>query len=408
MPGLTLTLADAVLKEDYEGPVRKVINDEVVALAQFEKNTRDLVGRRAIIPLHVSRNTGVGSRLENEVLPEAGNQGSVDQIVSLRSHYGRVRLTRQVISRMAKDRGAFVRAIRFEMDNLRSDCVRDQNRQLWNTAADGRLAQCGTTSASTTVVLASTTPEQMLVNIAEGMRIDIGTSANPQAVAANRRVTAVDFTNKTITIDGAAVTTSSSHYVFRQGNGGSGSSQRELTPIPVAVDDSGDYFSVSPTTYWQWAAIVESNSGTNRPLSENLVTKAVMRSQNRSGVKDAHTLYAEDGVYRAAVNAMQARHRIVNTLDLKAGHKAVAYVVGGREMPLVAERDAPPNKLFGIHHGSFTEYVGEDWQWEDLDGNVLQRSSDSTHTFEGIYFKFSEVATSRRNAHWVIEDLEAA
>jgi hypothetical protein len=63
---------------------------------------------------------------------------------------------------------------------------------------------------SNLVVLNALTPEQMLVNFAEkGYRVDIGTVANPQAVAANRAITAVDIANKTITIDGGAVTTAS-------------------------------------------------------------------------------------------------------------------------------------------------------------------------------------------------------
>jgi len=405
--GQNLTLADAALKEDYNGPLRKIINDRVALIAQFPKNTRDLVGRRAIVPLHITRNTGVGSRLENEVLPEAGAQGAINQIINLRSHYGMIRLTRHVISRMDKDRGAFVKAIRWEMDGIKSDCIRDQNRQAWSTS-DGKLATCGVTAAATVIVLATTTSEQQLVNLAEGMRVDIGTVANPQLRAANRKVTAVDFTNKTITVDGGAVTTAGTDFVFRQGAGGSGANQRELTGVQTQIDDTGSLFGVDPATYWQWAAIVEGNGGTNRPISENLVTKAVMRSHNRSGIDGKHTLWAEDGVYRSAVNVLQARHRIVNTLDLKGGHKAVAFVVQGDELPLKNERDAPPNKLWGIHAESFTEYIDEDWQWEDLDGNVLHLAPDRTHNFEALYFKFNEIATERRNAHFCIEDLEAA
>src|SRR5258708_4785036 len=143
MAGQTLALADAVLKDDYEGPVREQLNNQCKLAMQVGKNTTSFVGRRAVVPLHVSRNTGVGARLEGEVLPAAGAQGTVDVFVPCRYNYGRIRLSKQVITRMASDRGAFVRALDLEMNGIKSDNGRDYNRQLWATS-DGKIAQCGT------------------------------------------------------------------------------------------------------------------------------------------------------------------------------------------------------------------------------------------------------------------------
>jgi hypothetical protein len=326
--------------------------------------------------------------------------------VSLRSNYGRIRLTRQVISRMDKDRGAFERAVTSEMDGMRDDSGRDYNRQEWGTS-DGVIAQCGTTTAATLVVLNALTPEQIMVNFAEGMVVDIGTIASPQTIAAARTITAVDITNRTVTISGAVVTTSNLHFLFRAGSGGSGANQRELTGTQTMVNDTGALFGVDPATVFSWASIVEANGGTTRPVSENLVTKAMMRSRNRSGAAN-WGLYCEDQAYRAAVNNLSAKHRIVNTLDLKGGHSAVAYVLGGKEYPLICERDAPVGKMYGLAHDKLVEYIDEDWQWEDMDGSALHMAMDGTHCFEAYWFKFSEFATSQRNAHFRIDDLELA
>lgn len=407
MAGLNLSLADAVLKDDYQGPIRKQINDECKVCSQAVRNTSDLVGRRAIVPLHMTRNVGIGARLEGEVIPVAGNQGTTTQIVNLRSNYGRMRLSRQVISRMESDRGAFTRAVKLETDGLKDDSARDYNRQAWGTS-DGKIATCGTTSGSTTVQLATTTPEQIMVSLAEGMRIDIGTVASPQTVAANRTITAVNITSRTITISGAAVTTSSSNFIFRQGSGGDSTNQRELTGLQTIVDDSGILFNVDPSTYFQWASIVEDNGGSgNRPLSENLVQKAAMRARARSG-KDIDQLWCEDGVYRAAINLLTAQKRFVNQTEVKGGATGVEFGTAGSMTVLMHDRDCPPNKIYGLATAELTEYVDEDWQFEDLDGSVLQRATDGTHAFEAIWFKFSEMATSRRNAHFVIEELETA
>ena len=405
---LTLTLADAVLKEDYKAPLRKQINDMCVLSAQVAKNRDDIVGRRAVIPLQVGRNTGVGARLEGGTLPTAGNQATVDAFVPVRSNYGRIQLTRQVISRMEKDRGAFVRAVALEMDGLRDDNARDYNRQLWGTS-DGVIAQCGASGPSTAVQLAATTAEQVLVNFAEGMLIDIGTVANPVSISAARRITSVDFTNKIINIadGGANVTVTAAAFLFRSGAGGTGANQAELTGVQTQVLDTGALFGVDPATQFSWASINENNGGTARPVSENIVNKVMMRSRNRGG-STGWALYAEDQAYRAAVNNLAAKHRIVNTLNLQGGHSAIAYVLGGKEYPLIAERDCPVGVMYGIDHSKFTEYIDEDWSWEDLDGSVLHLAPDNTHRFDAIFFKFSEFATTQRNAHFILKDLELA
>ncbi len=404
--GLNLTAADAVLKDLYEGPVRKQINDNCKLTAQVTKNKKDFVGRRAVIPCHMTRNTGVGSRLEGEVLPQAGNQGTTVQYVQTKGHYGRMRLSRQVISQMGSDKGSFVRAVDFETQGLKADCARDYNRQLWGSST-GAIASCDTTSASNTIELLTSTPEQVLVNIAEGMRVDIGTAADPQAVAANRKVTSVDFTNQRIVIDGAPVTTSTSHFIFRQGSGGTGAGQREVTGVQTIVSDSGTLFNIDPATYWQWKSIVESNSSTNRPISENLIAKAMHRTENRSGMT-VDMLWAEDGVYRSFANLLQAQKRFVDTAQLQGGHKGLEVAAGGDSTVLTKDRDCPPNKLYGLSTESLCEYVNEDWQFESLDGDTLRLANDGTHAFEAIWFKFSEFATVRRNAHFLISDLEAA
>ena len=402
--GLTLSLADAVLKEDYKGPVRKQINDRTKFIAQVENNTEDFAGRRAIVPCHIGRNSGIGYRKEGETLPPAGNQQTIDAIVSMRYGEARIKLTKQVIAHMAKDRGAFIRAVKLETDGLVKDVSRDRARQVWATTV-GTMAQCGTTSASTTVQLATTTPEQALINLREGAVIDIGTTSSPQSVATGRRVTAADLTNKTITIEGAAVTTTSLHYISRYGSGGTSTDQRELTPWSTLCG-TGTCQSLDGATYPAWQSVVDTNSGTTRPFTEALIEKTSHRAENRSGMV-ANTVYAEDGTYRAVAQHLKAYQRIVNQVTLKGGHKGISFNFGGDEdVTLVRDRDCPPKTLNGVAPGAISRYVLEDWTWEDEDGNVLRLATDSTHTFEAIYYGFEELAVHVRNALWRIEDVE--
>ena len=82
MTATTSTL-DAALKEYYLPPAREQLNNENMMLAQIERSTQHVEGRRAVLSLHVSRNTGIGARGEGEALPTAGSQGFAAQRVGL-------------------------------------------------------------------------------------------------------------------------------------------------------------------------------------------------------------------------------------------------------------------------------------------------------------------------------------
>ena len=100
------TLSD-ILKEFYLGPVQEQLNNEVMVLDLMTKSTVDWNGRVAIIPIHVSRNTGVGYRAEgtstvNALLPAAGDQGYQRLQVNAHFLYGRFQITGPAISAAGK------------------------------------------------------------------------------------------------------------------------------------------------------------------------------------------------------------------------------------------------------------------------------------------------------------------
>src|SRR5213596_2734850 len=118
MAGATLTTADSALKEDYQPAIREQLNNKVFILSQIEKNSKDVEGRRAVLSLHTSRNSGVGARAELGTLPTAGNQGYVEERVGMRFNYGRLQVSGPVIRGMKSNAGSFTRAVDSETKGL--------------------------------------------------------------------------------------------------------------------------------------------------------------------------------------------------------------------------------------------------------------------------------------------------
>jgi hypothetical protein len=158
---LNVTTASASLKDVYLPVVRDQLNRSNWLLGQVEKNTEDFEGDRGVLDLHVGRSSAVGFRTDGQALPTPDRQKRVKSYVDMRYSYGTIEVTGPTIRKMKSDRGSYVRAVESEMKGITDDLKRDWSRALFGTG-DGVLAATGTTTASTTVVLASTTPRAIL------------------------------------------------------------------------------------------------------------------------------------------------------------------------------------------------------------------------------------------------------
>jgi hypothetical protein len=401
---LTLSAADSALKEDYQPAVREQINQAVMALQQFEKNSTDIEGRRAVLSVHTQRNSGVGARLDGGALPTAGNQGYREERVPLHFNYGRIQISGPTIRAMKSDRGSFVRAVDSETKGVTNDVRRGVNRQVFGTA-DGVIASTAANTTVTVVQLAATTTLVQMRQLEVGMIVDIGTVAAPTTDATARTITAVSLSALTITISGAAISTSAGDKVFVTGSGGAvgGVGQAEISGLQAIVLDSGLIFNIDPSVNPIWASVNNNNSGTLRAPTENLLAK-VMHTVKISGGEDLNLWLTSDGVFRAYSNNLTAIKRFPNTLTLKGGFEALSITAGGGEVGLAWDRDAPSNTAFGLNTSHLIQFQMSDWEFMQEDGSVLFRVA-GFDAYEATLFKYHELATDKRNAHAVVKDL---
>lgn len=414
----TLSTVDAILKDDYKEYLDN-LNNANFLLSQIEQRKDTVQGRIARHAVHLGRSSGVGARSETGSLPDAGNQSFATVPVPVRYIYGRIQLSGPTIKQAVTDRGAFIDALDAEMEGIKNDAMKDVNRQLWGTS-NGVIAQCGTTTSSTTVVLASSTGSTALRQLFfdGGMVVDIGTVASPFTIAQARTVTAVDETNKTITISGNAVSTTSSHFIFRSGAGGAsnnsgqpGDGQVELTGLQTIVDDTAVLHTINPSTQPKWKAYVNANGGTNRSVTESLITGSIMKTLTNSGKKPSLLVSAE-GVNLAISNLLLSLKRNMEQTQLKGGYAGIQFyspsVSGkGDESPTVlyADFDCPNNRLYGVNPEVLVFHqVGDGFQFMDMDGAVMNRKPDRD-AYEATLFMYGELACKQRNAHFVIKDL---
>lgn len=310
----SLTSLSAILKNQYIGPVREQLNNEIILLNRIEKDSESVVGKNFTIPLHYSRNSGVGARAENASLPTAGQQGYKEAIVPMRYLYGRIQISGQSIKAARSNEGAFLRAVDSEMKGVTKDLKADLNRQLYNDGT-GVLTTCGTTSNSTTVTVDSTK------YLSVGMIVDIRVKSTGVAVTNGTAVTILTIASATTFTVADAVTTDNTHGVYRAGN--RNNEVMGLAGIAATTDPiSGGLHGLDVSTYAWWKGIVNSNSGTNRAISEVLLQK-VIDDVETTGSGKVSAMYTSHGV-RRAYQALLTSQKIYQNVQKFNGGLSIA------------------------------------------------------------------------------------
>lgn len=410
---LTRTTADATLKEFYLPMVRNVLNNEVFLLSQIEQNSEDVEGRRAVLSINTNRNHGVGARAELGALPTAGQQGYSEQRVTLRYNYGRIQISGPTIRSMGSDRGSFTRAVQSETQGVVRDLKSDVNRQLFGTS-NGVIATCGTTTAATLLVLAAATPLSAMRQLQIGMTIDIGTVADTNVISVTpRTIEIVNVTARTVEISGAAVTTSASHFVFREGAGGidGGEGQKELTGLQTQINSSGTLWNIDPTTVPNWVSFVNDNAGTPRSVTEDFFIEADQEVNIASG-EQINLWITSAGVSRNVAALFTALRQFNTPTELPGGYRGLNMSsisqgqTGANTVSMVWDKDCPDNTAFGLCTKRMQNYRMSDWEFMDEDGAVLNRVA-GVDAYEATLFNYMECATDARNAHARINDLTA-
>lgn len=407
MPATLATVAE-LLKEVYQPRIREQLNNDIVTLKRITRSnaniTNETNGKYVTFAVHTRRNSGIGSRYEDEALPAPGQQKHANARVQLKYAYGSVQLTGQAISLTDTDPKAFAKALDTEVNGLKTDVQKDMNRQIYQDGS-GKI---GTIRA---VVTSATLPvdDARLFQISEV--VDLITLPNTVAQAA-RTVTAVDLTDgaNTVTVSGATITTVVGQILTRTGSGVGASGNRELTGIGAIVSNSGTIYNIDPTVEPEWKSVVNANAGTPRALSEGLMIRVSDDVRTRGGSTTVG--FTSLGVRRAYFNLLSQTRSTVNTQDFKGGFTGLAFTTDKGEIPIVSDVDAPLGKIWFLNEDSFTYYRDQEWNFLDRDGSMWKQFRDSSgNPYDKWYAnlaEYHELGCDRRNSQGLLSDITEA
>lgn len=387
----TMTTVDGILKEVYGPRLEDQLQNEVIALKRIERSSEGVVetagGRYVDFPVRVSRNTGIGYRNENEQLQNSGQQGYAAVHVPLHYGYGRVRITGQVMELAQKNFQAFASGLDNEMNYLKDDVAKDCNRIAYGNGV-GLLATITDVAASTV----HTVDTAQYLEI--GMNVDVLTISNGATVILANPIVDINGLSVTFTTTFTGAATAG---LFRQGNYG-----REPAGFAIICDDTLALHGLNPATQRKWAAYVNANGGTNRPLSEGLMIQVCDQIRTKSG-KRPSAIFCNLGVRRAYFNLLTQQRRYTDTKEYAGGFQGLPFNYG-TEIPVVEDVDAKFNRMTFLSEPELTIYRTQPWHWADDDGTILKWVRDFD-AWEALFKQYWEIATDQRNAHGDLRDI---
>jgi hypothetical protein len=168
------------------------------------------------------------------------------------------------------------------------------------------------------------------------------------------------------------------------------------------VNNTGVYETVDPVAINVWKAVVDSNAGTGRNLSEGLMITNVDKVRVNGG--STSLLLTSLGVRRAYFNLISQMRTFVDTVEFTGGFKGLAFTTDAGEIPLISDPDAPRGTIWGLSEKNIKIYRESDWSFMARDGSMWDRMVQKDG-YEGKMYQYSELATDRRNTHFRIDDI---
>ena len=402
-----LATFNAVLKEDYLGPIRDQINQSTILLNRLKRNEEDVGGRFAVVPLHTGRNSGVGARADGGALPAAGRQQYNNAQFITAYNYGRIQITGPTIKVSRKDKYAFVKAIDSEIKGMVKDMKDDNNRQLFGDRT-GVLATCAVVPAA--AAGATTVTVDTAMYIQTGMLVDFVDVANivpggrrAGTAAAGYPVVARTATTVTVTGDLAGAGVVATDRIVRQGNYllemmGLGGIVSNANPGPAAAPILVGNLDRTLAANGFWNANIMANGGVLRNLTLDLLQQAFDASEIEGG--EVSMIMTTYNIRRRYLALVKADNRFVNTKEYDGGYSALEY----NDKPLFVDRHCQPNRIYFLDESCIEFYRMSDFDWMNENGTVLDKVA-GVDAYEAVLYKYATLGSSACNNQTLLTDL---
>ena len=266
---------NATWKEVYAPEINKLIPSDIVIMKEVAFNTADKLGDKFIEPVQVQAPQGIthlGTASSVETLLSAAAGKYVEAQIDGYGLVGRESISYSTAAKMASDKAAFVKWANLIAPSLKESVMkRLEIEAIWGQHLTGLGVISGVSDSSGTCVctISAATWSAGIWGGMEGATVDVldGTFANKINTNAKLTVSAVDFTNKTVTVTGNSTDSAAlraAHVIVFEGSvtaGGTPVYKGMVVLVKQVSNTSATIWNIAAGTYSLWKGNSYSTTG---------------------------------------------------------------------------------------------------------------------------------------------------
>lgn len=402
--GDSTTTASGILKDYYEGPIGKLINEEHPFASRIKPLTKGWVGNQLKYGIVTARNHGSRGISPTGKVPVAGNVGTANTTITAKVIAGRAQIDVALINAAKTDKGAFIEGIDLTMTGLKESCQNSFNRQLIGRSySASSVYTTGLLAKVTTGVSSATQTFDTNQYFEVGRSYYIGTTTQIAAVSGGVSGTVLSISDDGVTVVfTASITTVTNDYVAQYDANGVGYTF-EFSGTEHMVNNANDNFlGVDTGVNPAWASTVKGNSGVSRALTFRLLDMTNDSIKVASGAQPDLMLVDESFV-REYHELIRADIRY-NPGQMAGGDINTSYTHFGKKVEMVVDRLAPRGKATFLNTSALNLALRQPWKFMEDDGAILSRVPEY-RAYEMVYSTEGELATNSRNKHGKLTDI---
>lgn len=380
---INLTNADNALKTLYLDAVSTQLNNTVnPLLAKIKQSTNDVWGKEVRKLAIYGMNGGIGAGSEDGDLPSSTGNNYGQMVTTLKNLYGTIEISDKAIRASEHSSGAFVNLLNSEMEGLIRAGSFNFGRMLFGDGS-GIIGTVDVREGNVVSLLS-------VKNFIEGMVVDFR-RPDGTIVAEGRRIASVDRENNSITIAGSSLNgiVDYADIITVQG-----SYNNEITGLGAIFGDNDTLYGLKKSENSWLKPYVQRGVG---EISEMVIQKALDSIEEASG-SAVNFIVCSWGVRRALQKLFAANKRVVDTIELEGGFKALSY----NGIPIIADRFCPNETMYLLNTNDFTLHQLCDWQWLTGDDGKVLKQIPGKPVYTATLVKYADLICARPNGQGVL------
>jgi len=307
------------------------------------------------------------------------------------------------MAKTKNETGAFLQALKSELDGIRNDLKKDLARQVYgNGTAVVATVAAGAGNSTTVAIVGSEVLRKG--QLYPGFVATIYDASATADLAGTHTISSVDLSAGTVTFSAAVGATFAAGDTIRRAGvatyspaeGNTYSLSDEIDGIQRIVADSATALGgITPTgasSWWDNQRVAVSGALTLEAIQKGLNLARIAGGMPTSVITSL-------GVQREFYDLLDQAVQYTNpeSLNYAAGFKTLSY----NGLPIIADIDAPYGKMYIMDEATMKVFSDQDWHFLDADGMTL-RQVTGFDKFEAIMARYMNIGATRRNNQVVL------